>query len=410
MTDDAKSNLISARGELHRVTRALKQFLRWQRASGAIGSTPAPDAERAAFEAARKAREEAKLARLKRGLRADKAPSSATKAASHSPDSSAQVAENTDNKFSGSSSPVQNKAPDIRGSSKSTPWKTLGTRPTSRFGAARATDDSSQPTPPAAAASNSHASSAQTRDDSPDYDESYESYAMDLSDAEPPPYYDPGEPLYSAPPGKDPSQMSKQEKLEFLRGYMGDCRRCGLCDSRSHVVFGTGNPDARLVFVGGAPDAADDQKGEPFGDDLIAGDPGGLLAKMVAAMGLSLDDVYLCTVVKCRPPGDRPPQPAEVIECAPFLYKQLSVVEPEVVVALGGFATAVLTQQAQSFEPAAQKSIEEIRGRWHSWRGTPVMPTFHPRDLLQSSGQKQRQQKGAAWQDLQSVMSKLGLR
>lgn len=223
--------------------------------------------------------------------------------------------------------------------------------------------------------------------------------------------YHPGQELYDAPPSankpppaaaKDPGTMSKPEKLEFLRNYMGDCRRCGLCEGRQNVVFGAGNPDARLVFVADAPDAVDDRAGTPFAQASVAGTSDDLLAKMVGAMGLSLEDVYLCTVVKCRPPGGRRARPDEVKQCQPFLFKQLEVIEPEVIVALGGFATMAMSAENPSLKPA--------RGQWQTWRKTPLMPTYHPRELLASEGRKQAELKGATWQDLQSVMAKLGLK
>lgn len=460
MSEDSKLSSVNARGALHRVTRTLKQYLQWQQASGAVGSVPAPAVEREAFEATQKAREQAKLDRLKAGLRGPQkrrvqkeASVGATSSGSAAPSSKpvgAESAKSSGAKASQSRSFTQKPpsanttAPDIEGASKSTPWKTLGSRPARRFRNASGSEDapsssadaprpeksdaanpapeksvakSSEPAQSKPSQSTSSSSKTSTSKSAPSQSASTthdaddeEIYLMDYAEIEAPPDYHPGETLYETRPSskttrqgppKDPSTMSKSEKLEFLRNYMGDCRRCGLCEGRKNVVFGAGNPDARLVFVADAPDATDDQSGNPFSQASVAGTPDALLAKMVGAMGLSLDDVYLCTVVKCRPAADRQPKSAEVKECAPFLFKQLGVIEPEVIVALGGFAAEALSQKKAAFE--------DVRGQWQSWEKTPVMPTFHPRELLASQGRKQTQLKGVTWQDLQLVMTKLGL-
>ncbi|AWV88102.1 uracil-DNA glycosylase [Bradymonas sediminis] len=452
MTEDLNISSISARGELHRVTRTLKQYLKWQRANGAIGSVPAPPAERAAFEATQKAREQAKLDKLKAGLRGPQAsaptqppsyaPPAAPPRAPAAPDAPTSAPSPPEQGERSTGSPVPTSrfakkepsaaqpAPDILGSSTATPWKTLGSRPAKRFqGHAAAPEASaptqtsaptperaapSRPTPQRAAPAQSAPNPSQSEPQNMSADED-DIYLMDgdESELEMPSDYDPAM-FYDAPPSqpappkpapalrKDPAKMSKPEKLAFLQNYMGDCRRCGLCEGRKSIVFGAGNPDARLVFVADAPSASDDQAGSPFAQSSVAGTPDELLAKMVKAMGLSLDDVYLCTVLKCRPPGDRPGQLDEVKECQPFLFKQLGVIEPEVIVALGGFATKVMSLVDPSIKPA--------RGQWQTWRGTPLMPTYHPRELVASQGRQQVDMKRTTWQDLQSVMAKLGLK
>ncbi|TXD35700.1 uracil-DNA glycosylase [Lujinxingia vulgaris] len=178
--------------------------------------------------------------------------------------------------------------------------------------------------------------------------------------------------------------------MDFLQKYLGDCRRCGLCESRTQIVFGQGSPTARLMFIGDAPDGDDDRAGRPF-----AGASGDLLSGMIKAMGLSREQVYIANVVKCRPAGDRRPQAGEVSECLPFLKKQIKVVQPDVIVALGGFATLALLGQA------ARRP--EVRGSWQSFEGIALLPTFHPDDLLRDTSKKR-----PAWEDLQKVMKRLG--
>ncbi|RDV37969.1 uracil-DNA glycosylase [Bradymonadaceae bacterium TMQ3] len=184
--------------------------------------------------------------------------------------------------------------------------------------------------------------------------------------------------------------MTPAEKIDFLQNYLGSCRRCSLCESRTQIVFGQGNPTARLMFIGDAPAGDDDRAGRPF-----AGASGELLNGMIKAMGLSREQVYIANVVKCRPAGDRRPQAGEVSECLPFLKKQIEVVQPEIIVALGGFATLALLGQA------ARRP--EVRGSWQTFEGIALLPTFHPDDLLRDGSKKR-----PAWEDLQKVMKRLG--
>jgi len=180
--------------------------------------------------------------------------------------------------------------------------------------------------------------------------------------------------------------------LEEIRSELGDCRRCKLCQGRKQIVFGSGNPRARLVFVGEGPGAEEDAQGLPF-----VGPAGQLLTKMIQAMGLRRDEVYICNVVKCRPPGNRNPEPDEIAACEPFLRAQLHGIRPEVVVALGKFAAQTLLRDSTP--------ITRMRGQWRVYEGMKLMPTFHPAYLLRNPpGEKKR-----AWEDLQAVMAALGL-
>jgi len=178
--------------------------------------------------------------------------------------------------------------------------------------------------------------------------------------------------------------------LEEVRGQLGDCRRCKLCQHRTQIVFGVGNPKAELVFVGEGPGADEDAQGIPF-----VGRAGQLLTKMIEAMRFSRDEVYICNVVKCRPPDNRNPEPDEIKACQPFLKAQLEAIHPKVLVALGKFAVQTLL--------ADLAPISKLRGRWREYEGIPLMPTYHPAYLLRNPVEKKN-----AWLDLQSVMQRLG--
>ena len=177
--------------------------------------------------------------------------------------------------------------------------------------------------------------------------------------------------------------------LTLVRAELGDCQRCKLAHCRQHIVFGTGNPEAHLMFVGEGPGADEDAQGEPF-----VGAAGQLLTKMIQAMQLARDDVYICNVVKCRPPGNRDPEPDEVAACEPFLKKQIAVVQPRVIVALGKFAAHLLTGE--------NTPITRLRGNLKHYQGIPVMPTYHPAYLLRDESRKRE-----AWHDLKEVMGLL---
>ncbi|MES2504355.1 MAG: uracil-DNA glycosylase [Myxococcota bacterium] len=204
--------------------------------------------------------------------------------------------------------------------------------------------------------------------------------------------------IYEASGGTLKASLSKNlkgtpaEQLEALRTVeLGDCRRCKLWSSRKNIVFGAGNPEADLLFVGEAPGADEDEQGLPF-----VGRSGQLLTKMIEAMGLTRSDVYICNVIKSRPPANRNPEPDEIEACEPFLKMQLSIIKPKVIVALGRYAC----QSLLKFEGA----LSDVRGKWTSYEGIDLMPTFHPAYLLRNQTKKKE-----AWEDLQAVMKKLNL-
>ncbi|MDX2021703.1 MAG: uracil-DNA glycosylase [Deltaproteobacteria bacterium] len=177
--------------------------------------------------------------------------------------------------------------------------------------------------------------------------------------------------------------------LALVREEIGDCQRCGLCQTRKNIVFGVGNPNADLVFVGEAPGGDEDAQGEPF-----VGAAGQLLTKMIEAMGFSRDSVYICNVIKCRPPGNRNPLPEEVAACEPFLKKQLATLQPRLIVALGKFAAHCLLR--------TETPITRLRGTWGTYEGIATMPTFHPAYLLRNPDGKR-----FVWQDLKAVLASL---
>jgi len=186
--------------------------------------------------------------------------------------------------------------------------------------------------------------------------------------------------------------VSEATTLDELRGAIGDCRKCKLAPGRTNLVFGVGNPAAKLVFVGEGPGYDEDQQGEPF-----VGRAGKLLTEIITkGMRLRREDVYIANVVKCRPPGNRNPEPDEVESCEPFLVRQLELVRPSVIVALGKFAAQTLLR--------SKTPITKLRGQWFDYQGVKLMPTFHPAYLLRNPGDKR-----LVWQDIQMVMRELGL-
>lgn len=180
--------------------------------------------------------------------------------------------------------------------------------------------------------------------------------------------------------------------LQAIREDIGDCTRCALHKGRNKIVFADGSPEARLLFVGEGPGADEDAQGLPF-----VGRAGQLLNNMIAAMGLKREEVYICNVVKCRPPGNRTPEPDEANTCSPFLFRQIDVVRPEVIVALGATAATYLLGQRQP--------LAGLRGRIHAFRGSKLIVTYHPAFLLRDPRQKKE-----AWADLQIAMRELGLK
>lgn len=182
--------------------------------------------------------------------------------------------------------------------------------------------------------------------------------------------------------------------LSDVRKQLGDCQRCSLAATRKNLVFGVGNPQAALVFVGEAPGADEDRQGEPF-----VGEAGQILTRIIAAMGLTRQDVYICNVLKCRPPGNRNPHKDEIELCSPFLMGQLKAIKPKVIVALGTFAAQTLL--------GSKEPISRMRGKFHDFHGIPMMPTFHPSFLLRNKADKQRYWE--VWEDMVQVLQKLGL-
>jgi uracil-DNA glycosylase family 4 len=186
-------------------------------------------------------------------------------------------------------------------------------------------------------------------------------------------------------------------RLPQLALEVATCKRCGLAATRTQTVFARGSADAKLCFIGEAPGADEDAQGLPF-----VGRAGQLLDRMIGAMGLSPErDVYVCNILKCRPPGNRRPEAEEMATCIPYLHEQLDLVRPRVIVALGNTAVAALLD--------TKIGITKLRGQWKLYRGkTLVMPTYHPSYLLRPSPQ-QADAKRQAWEDLQLVMKELGL-
>ncbi len=177
--------------------------------------------------------------------------------------------------------------------------------------------------------------------------------------------------------------------LNAVREVLGDCQRCGLGRLRHHIVFGEGSPKAELVFVGEAPGADEDAQGRPF-----VGQAGQLLTRIIAAMALKREEVYICNILKCRPPGNRNPQPEEIAACEPFLIRQLQAIRPRAICALGTFAAHTLLK--------SEAPISILRGRFHTYQGIPLMPTYHPAYLLRNPGAKKQ-----VWEDVQLVMKHL---
>jgi DNA polymerase len=203
----------------------------------------------------------------------------------------------------------------------------------------------------------------------------------------------PRKPIFTPPqqPAITPA-ADRAAALELIREDIGDCTRCALHKGRNKIVFGDGPADARLMFVGEGPGADEDAQGIPF-----VGKAGQLLNNMIVAMGLRRDQVYIANVVKCRPPGNRTPEPDEGNTCSPFLFRQIDVVRPQVIVALGATAATYLLGQRQP--------LAGLRGRVHAWRGSQLIVTYHPAYLLRDPRQKKE-----AWADLQIAMRELGLK
>lgn len=180
------------------------------------------------------------------------------------------------------------------------------------------------------------------------------------------------------------------ETLEQIRADIGDCRRCKLSNSRKNIVFGAGSPKARLVFVGEGPGFEEDKTGKPF-----VGAAGKLLTKIIQAIKLTREQVYICNIIKCRPPGNRNPEPDEIKACFPFLERQIAALKPDFICALGIFATQTLLE--------TKEPISKLRGRFHDYKGIKLLPTYHPAYLLRNPDKKRD-----VWEDMKKLMNEMG--
>ncbi len=179
------------------------------------------------------------------------------------------------------------------------------------------------------------------------------------------------------------------DSLEKIRTDLGNCKRCKLCQGRANIVFGTGNPRARLVFVGEGPGYEEDQKGEPF-----VGAAGQLLTKIIQAINLTREQVYICNIIKCRPPGNRNPEPDEIKACSVYLKRQLAVIKPDFICALGTVAAQTLLKTSTP--------ISKLRGCFYDYMGTKLLPTFHPAYLLRNQDKKRE-----VWEDMKMFMKQM---
>lgn len=185
------------------------------------------------------------------------------------------------------------------------------------------------------------------------------------------------------------SSKTKDKKIASLKDETMRCKRCSLAKTRRNVVFGAGNINARLMFVGEAPGYEEDVQGEPF-----VGKAGMLLTKIIEAMGLNREDVYISSILKCRPTQNRNPLPEEISECVGYLYKQIEYINPKVICGLGKFASQTLLN--------TDTPITKLRGNWHEFRGIRFMPTYHPAYLLRNPRDKK-----IVWQDMKEIMEQL---
>jgi uracil-DNA glycosylase family 4 len=192
---------------------------------------------------------------------------------------------------------------------------------------------------------------------------------------------------------------NKEEMLASVRERVSGCTKCAhLASSRTQTVFGVGNPHAEIMFIGEAPGADEDQQGEPF-----VGRAGHLLTKIIKAMGFAREDVYIANILKCRPDmppgsfGNRTPTPAEMQTCRPYLVEQIDIIQPKILVALGAVAVEGLL--------GARGTMRELRGRWHSYHGTPLMITYHPAYLLRNQSPSEKRK---VWEDMLQVLERLG--
>lgn len=190
----------------------------------------------------------------------------------------------------------------------------------------------------------------------------------------------------------EPAALKPCSTLDELKQELGDCSRCKLHSTRNKIVFGEGNPKAKIMFVGEGPGQSEDEQGRPF-----VGRAGQLLTKIIEAMGLKREDVFIANVVKCRPPSNRVPERDEVATCSPFLFQQIDIIKPQVIIALGATSLKCL------FGDDAK--ISQMRGKFVEYRGTKLMPTFHPAYLLRNPPAKKE-----VWEDMQVVMKEIGIK
>jgi uracil-DNA glycosylase len=196
--------------------------------------------------------------------------------------------------------------------------------------------------------------------------------------------------VHQVAPTIETYSVSQSSGLAAVREELGDCIRCKLHKGRKNIVFGEGNPNAVLVFVGEGPGQEEDLQGRPF-----VGAAGQLLTDIIVkGMQLKREDVYICNIVKCRPPGNRNPEPDEVEACEPFLIEQLRAINPKVIIGLGNVAVKTLLK--------TKEGITSLRGNWKTYQGIPLMPTFHPAYLLRTPSDKR-----LVWEDIKKVMAEL---
>lgn len=341
----------SKREQLYAITQELRRWLEWQGADDEMGAIPASEEERQKHRERAKARRRAKMEELQSEFRGDE-----------------ETDESADEPAAEARTPTTPEQPSEENDEPEAPPEADDNSVLKELGSRRTGGSSS-------------GGSSSTSSGSADRRKQAGSEGGDGS----------RQPGGSQSGGDGGAPQTKAEKLQWLRDYMGDCRRCPLWENRTNLVFGEGNADARLVFVGEAPGYNEDQTGRPF-----VGRAGKLLNKMIGAMGLERGDVYICNVLKSRPPDNRDPRPDEVAECKPFMLKQLDIIEPEVIVTLGRPASQNVLETS--------RGIGDLRGSWHDHDGTPVMPTYHPAYLLRNESQKRK-----TWADLQKVMERLGL-
>jgi DNA polymerase len=197
--------------------------------------------------------------------------------------------------------------------------------------------------------------------------------------------------IAKAAPPRPAAAADKKEALAGLEAEFRDCRLCALSETRTQVVFGTGNPNAELMFVGEAPGYDEDRQGEPF-----VGAAGQLLTKIIEAMKLRREDVYIANCLKCRPPQNRNPLPSEIATCKPVLFRQIEIIRPRFICTLGKFAAQTLLQ--------TEEPVSRLRGRFFDWNGIRLLPTFHPAYLLRNPADKK-----LVWEDVRKIMREMGL-